>query len=501
MIKNLRPLVIIFLMFLSLFSFAAVEVETPKREFRGAWIQAVNGQFMGMSEFEMKSYLREMLDELYTANVNAIVFQVRVEGDALYESDIEPWSRYITGKQGFAPGWDPLAFMVEEAHRRNMELHAWINPYRACTKGTTELAANHQSILHPERFLSYEGQLYFNPSMQENRDHICTVIKDIISRYDVDALHIDDYFYPYPTKGVEFPDEDDYALMGGGVEKGNWRRDNVNKLIRQIHDTVRSIKPWVKFGVSPFGIYRNATEEFPSGSDTRGLQSYDDLYADVLLWINEGWVDYCIPQLYWEIGHKAADYETLVGWWAKNAANRPLYIGQDVNRTVRAADLDNPKRHQQPRKMELQRAQESIQGSCLWDAASAAKNVGRYREVLSAFYHKYPALMPSYPFIDKKAPKKVKGVRLIDSPDGEILVWVKRPEKKVDVMNEPWRYVVYCFDAKERVNLNDVSKIVAITDKTFYKPAESEKGRRTYVVTALDRMQNESKGVKCKIKK
>ena len=171
----------------------------PKREFRGAWIQAVNGQFMGMSEAEMKGYLTTMLDNLQKVNVNAIIFQVRVEGDALYPSPYEPWSRYLMGQQGKNPGWDPLAFMVAEAHKRNMELHAWINPYRARTKGTTSVAANHQSKLRPGNFIEYEGQLYFNPSLQENRDHICKVITDIVTRYDVDGLHIDDYFYPYPV--------------------------------------------------------------------------------------------------------------------------------------------------------------------------------------------------------------------------------------------------------------------------------------------------------------
>ena len=213
----LRIFTIICLLLVSTMAFSTIKPDAPKREFRGAWIQAVNGQFLGMNEFEMKNYLREILDELKKANINAIIFQVRVEGDALYPSQIEPWSRYITGIQGFSPGWDPLAFMVEESHRRNMELHAWINPYRACTKGTTEIAPNHASKLYPDRFLSYDGQLYFNPAMQENRDHICAVVKDIVSRYDVDALHIDDYFYPYPSKGEEFPDDAYYQATGNGV--------------------------------------------------------------------------------------------------------------------------------------------------------------------------------------------------------------------------------------------------------------------------------------------
>lgn len=498
--KKIHTLFLLLIMFAVSLPSSAADTDSPKREFRGAWIQAVNGQFMGMNEQEMKNYLTTMLDELKKANINAIIFQVRVEGDALYTSSHEPWSRYISGKQGTSPGWDPLAFMVDAAHARNMELHAWINPYRARTKGTREVAATHQSVVHPERFIEYAGQLYFNPSLQENRDYICMIARDIVSRYDVDGLHIDDYFYPYPSGGLQFSDDVDYARSGSALSKGDWRRENVNLLIKQLHKTVRSVKPWVKFGVSPFGIYRNASETAPDGSNTRGLQSYDDLYADVLLWIDKGWVDYCIPQIYWEIGHKAADYETLVEWWAKHASNRPLYIGQDVNRTVRAADLQNSKRHQMPRKMELQRSFPAIQGSCLWDAASAAKNVGRYREVLTQYYHCNPALMPSAPFIDKKAPKKVKGVRVIDSPEGEILVWLTRDKKKKDPMNDPWRYVVYCFADGEKVDLNKAENIVAVTSSKFYRLPSNACGKRTYVVTVLDRLQNESKGVKCKVK-
>lgn len=471
----------------------------PKREFRGAWIQAVNGQFKGMKEAEMKNYLITMLDNLEKANVNAIIFQVRVEGDALYQSKFEPWSRYLTGRQGVDPGWDPLAFMVDEAHKRSMELHAWINPYRARTKGTTRVADNHQSVLYPGRFIAYEGQLYFNPAIKENREFICNVARDIISRYDVDGLHIDDYFYPYPTKGKEFND-DVHFNRSGAADRGDWRRENVNKLIKQLHETVRSVKPWLKFGVSPFGIYRNASDSYPEGSATKGLQSYDDLYADVLLWINEGWVDYCIPQIYWEIGHKAADYEALVEWWAANAGNRPLYIGQDVNRTVRAADPGNSNRHQLPRKMQLQRSKGAIQGSCLWDAASAANNVGHYRDALQQEYHRRPALMPQMSYIDKKAPKKIKAIRLMDSPEGKTLVWLTRKSKNPDPMNEPHLFVVYRFDDGEKVNIAKAENIVDITPSPYYVLPKNETGKSTYVVTVLDRLQNESKGVKCKVK-
>lgn len=482
------------------FSCAAVKNNSdkvqPKREFRGAWIQAVNGQFLGMNEVQMKNYLVAMLDNLQKVNVNAIIFQVRVEGDALYSSPYEPWSRYMTGVQGKNPGWDPLAFMVAEAHRRNMELHAWINPYRARTKGTKALARNHQSVLNPKNFIEYEGQLYFNPALKSNRDHICKIITDIIARYDVDGIHIDDYFYPYPTKGKEFKD-DKWFRSSGYDNKALWRRENVNMLIEQIHSCVRAQKPWIKFGVSPFGIYRNE-KSWEWGSRTNGLQCYDDLNADVLHWIDKGWVDYCIPQVYWEIGHTAADYECLVEWWAKYAKKRPLYIGQDVNRTVKAKDAENPARHQLMRKMDIQRSYNTVQGSCLWDAASAANNVGGYRDILAQNYQSYPALMPAASFIDKKAPEKVKGVSVIDAEEGKVLVWLTK--ECDDAMNAPAKYVVYRFVKGEKVNIDSAKHIVAITKNNYYRIPATEKGKVTYVVTVLDRLQNESKGVKCKVK-
>ena len=282
----------------------------PKREFRAAWIQAVNGQFRGIPTEKLKQNLISQLNSLQEAGINAIIFQVRPEADALYASQLEPWSRFLTGVQGQAPNpyWDPMEFMIEECHKRGMEFHAWINPYRVKTSLKNELAPGHVYNIHPEWFVTYGDQVYFDPALPESRRHICMVITDIVSRYDVDAIHMDDYFYPYPKQGVDFPDDASFARYGGGFSnKADWRRSNVNVLIKKIHETVRELKPWVKFGVSPFGIYRNQKSD-PLGSKTNGLQNYDDLYADVLLWAREGWIDYNIPQIYWQIGHPVADY-------------------------------------------------------------------------------------------------------------------------------------------------------------------------------------------------
>lgn len=450
----------------------------------------------------MQKTLIYQLDELQKSGVNAIIFQVRAECDALYASPYEPWSRFLTGKQGTAPStyWDPLLWMTEQCHKRGMEIHAWINPYRAKTKTTTELATNHIAITHPERVFSYDGQFILNPGIAANRDYICQVVADIVRRYNVDGLHIDDYFYPYPAAGQSIPDDREYQTCNNGIkDRGDWRRYNVNLFVKQLADTIHAVKPWVKFGVSPFGIYRNKRNSPQTGSDTNGLQNYDDLYADVLLWVNNGWVDYCVPQLYWQIGHKAADYDTLIKWWNKYASNRPLFIGEDVERTVKYADLSNPKINQMPAKYALHEQMPNVGGTVLWYAKAVVDNVGNYSNVLRNNYWRYPALQPSMPFIDNKAPKKPKKLASVWTSDGYMLFWQKPKSNKWS--DEVRKFVVYRFEGNEKINLNDASKIVEVTTNQFYKlPYEDGKARCTYVVTSLDRMSNESKAAKKKVK-
>lgn len=473
----------------------------PKREFRGAWIQAVNGQFKGMAVTQMQQYLLRQLNSLKDAGINAIIFQVRPEGDALYVSELEPWSRYLTGEQGIAPTplWDPMQFMIEECHKRCMEFHAWINPYRVKTSLKNKLAPGHIYYKHPEWFVTYGNQLYFDPALPESRRYITKIVSDIVARYDIDAIHMDDYFYPYPISGVEFPDSASYARYKGNyTDKKDWRRNNVNMLIQQLHQTIRGLKPWVKFGISPFGIYRNESSD-PLGSKTRGLQNYDDLYADVLLWAAQGWIDYNIPQIYWHIGHPAADYETLVKWWARHSESRLLFIGQSVENTIQHADPQHPDINQLPRKMLLQRNYQSIGGSCQWYASAVVDNIGNYRDALRKEYHKYPALQPVYDFIDHEAPEKVRKLKPVWTEDGYILFWTA-PKYKEE-MNRAVQYVIYRFGANEEVDIDDPSHIVGVTRNTFFKlPYEDGKIKYRYVVTALDRLNNESKSVKKKIK-
>jgi uncharacterized lipoprotein YddW (UPF0748 family) len=478
----------------------------PKREFRGVWLHTINGDYTGKSTNEFKTYLISQLNTFQKAGINAVLFQVRPEADAFYPSKLEPWSRFLTGTQGVAPSddFDPMAFVIDECHKRGMEFHAWVNPYRVQLNISSKLAPTHIYYQHPEWFVVYGNQRFFNPGLPQSREFINKVMKDIVSRYDVDAIHMDDYFYPYPIAGKEFPDEEAFQTYGvpGGFEgqKDNWRRNNVSCLIRELHETIRETKPWVKFGVSPFGIYRNKKNALDGiGSETNGLQNYDELYADVLLWIRNGWVDYNIPQIYWEIGNKAADHETLVNWWATYSYDRPFFIGQDIERTAKYADLNKPDINQLPRKMQLSRTTPNVMGNCFWSGKALLGNPGNSLTALANTYQCYPALPPVFTFMDDKAPKSIGGLKAIWTEDGYILMW-KEPKAK-DEMDKAFNYCVYRFENKEKVNLNDPSKIVAVTRTCYYKlPYDTGKVKYRYVVTALDRLHNESKMKSKKIK-
>lgn len=480
---------------------ALVATAQQKREFRAAWIQCVNGQFKGVGTEAMQKTLTYQLNELQKDGCNAIIFQVRPECDALYESELEPWSYYLTGKQGQKPNpyWDPLQWMIDECHRRGMELHAWINPYRAKTKSPHENAANHVIVRHPEWTFEYDGLTLLNPAFKACRDYICDVVRDILERYDVDGLHIDDYFYPYPVAGVEIPDEAQFREDSNGIQdRGDWRRYNVNLFIQQVYETIHSVKPWVKFGVSPFGIYRNQKSD-PNGSRTNGLQNYDQLYADVLLWDANGWMDYCVPQLYWEIGNKAADYDELIHWWNRHMTRTAFYIGEDVERTVKFADPSNKSQHQLAAKMALHAELPRIQGTVLWYAKAAVDNVGNYGTLLRNNYWRTPALQPLMPHIDKKAPKAPRKLKVVRMDDGEQVLFWTAPKGR-GWKDEAVKYVVYRFEQGEHLNIDDPSKIVKITTDCLYPLPADQTGRYTYVVTALDRMQNESKMAKKKVK-
>jgi uncharacterized lipoprotein YddW (UPF0748 family) len=471
-----------------------------KREFRGAWIQTVyQGEYKDMTPTQMKKDFIRKLDVLQGCGINAIVFQVRPEADAFYKSALEPWSRFYTGKQGVAPEgeFDLMRFLIAECHKRAMEFHAWLNPYRAGSENIA-FAASHIINQYPGRFVRYNKLILFDPGQPQNRRFICNVVKDIVARYDVDAIHMDDYFYPYPVAGESFPDDRSFERYGiprgyTAATRGDWRRENVNKLIEELKDVIHETKPWVRFGVSPFGIYRNKkSTPDGSGSETNGLQNYDDLYADVLHWVEEGWVDYNIPQLYWEIGHATADYATLLKWWAEHATNAHLYIGQDVARTMKAAQLKE--------KMADARALPAIKGNCFWPANELLWNNGGVADSLKRRFHRYPALIPAYTRMHDDRPTNVLKLAVDKQPDGALLQW----QVKVSPgdPSAAHYFVVYCFAKGEKIDLNDPAHIVKITRETscFVPNHAKRKGAFRFVVTAVDRYHNESKGKRINLK-
>jgi len=498
--KQLQLIIAIFLM--AFLTPAASQGQTSKRDFRGVWIHTLNNDYKGMNEVRFREYISEQLTLFRQAGINAVLFQVRPEADALYDSPYEPWSRFLTGTQGENPGYDPMAIMIEECHKRCMEFHAWINPYRAQLNLNTNLAPKHPYNTHPEWFFKYDNKLFFNPGIPECRKYINLIVKDIVQRYDVDGIHIDDYFYPYPAAGQEIPDLATFQKYGAatfGTAIDDWRRYNVNMLIQELQETIHGTKSYVKFGVSPFGIYHNQKTDGDIGSKTSGLQNYDQLYADVLLWMKYGWIDYVVPQLYWEMGHKAADYTTLVEWWSQNSYNCPLYIGQDVDRSAQAADPENPNTNQFPRKIALSRHWASISGNCYWSGKVLLENPGNIYTVLEREYNHNFAIPPISPKLKNLKASNVKGLKTLWTEDGYVLIW-KAPNVKLASQMSQY-YCVYRFDKKESVNLNDASKIVAITPSIYYKlPYKDGISQYKYVVTNVNRFGCESNGKKKTIK-
>ena len=470
----------------------------PKYEFRGAWMHIIGQkQYAQMNPEQTRQYLIEQLNLLQRANCNAVIWQIRPQADAAYRSELEPWSRWLTGEPGKAPElmWDPLQFMIEQTHLRGMELHAWINPYRVTSSAEDKPAPGHVYYDNPEWFLRYaDGKIYFDPGLPESRDFIDRVVRDILARYDIDALHMDDYFYPYPVKGAEFPDTASYNMYGLGWDKDDWRRHNVDLLIEQLHETIQEVKPWVRFGISPFGIWRNKASD-PDGSETNGLQCYDSLYADCPKWTAEGWVDYMVPQLYWELEHKAASDLTLMHWWNDHANGRHMYYGQAVNNVMTHQDIadeggDTSNPTQLDHKLRIQRAMSDVHGITWWPAYSITSNFNGVLDSIAGNQMKYPALIPPYTWMDNQKPHRVHDLKIKKVSGKKTLVW--RAHETDDPMQQAVRYVIYRYPNGKKGHLDNATDILAITGETSYTLPNDGKAKWHYAVTALDRCWNES---------
>jgi len=398
------------LLFVSVLSFFISNLNAQEYEFRGVWIATVDNidwPAKGMTNVAtQKAEFIRQLDMHKKNGMNAIIMQVRPAADAFYPSEYEPWSEWLTGKQGKAPSpwYDPLRFMIEEVHKRGMEFHAWLNPYRANFKiGKASIAPNHITRQKPKWFLTYGTTKYFDPSNLEAQDFVVKVVKDIVKRYDIDAIHMDDYFYPYRIAGKEFPDAAAYAKSGTSLSKADWRRSNVDSIIVKLSRVIKKEKPYVKFGVSPFSVWRNKDQD-PEGSDTRaGQTNYDDLYADVLLWLKKGWVDYVTPQLYLEIGHDKIDYEKMVEWWGKHSYGKHLYIGiaaYKASATSKNASWRDPE--EIPEQIEIARANPNVHGAIYFSSTSFNKNPVGLNDSLQKNYYKTPAQIPLMDWLPSK---------------------------------------------------------------------------------------------------
>lgn len=400
-IPNRRTTLSVFLLL-----FISNSLAQTKPEFRGVWIASVDNidwPLKGMTDPDSQrtEFIRQL--EMHKSNgMNAVIVQVRPAADAFYPSQLEPWSQWLTGVQGQPPFpyYDPLEFMIKETHKRGMEFHAWCNPYRADFKiGASSIAPNHVTKIHPEWFLNYGDKKYFDPASKEVQKFVVKVVTDIVHRYDIDAIHMDDYFYPYRIAGKEFPDDDSYKKSKSKLNKDDWRRSNVDTIMKKLAVAIKKEKPWVQFGISPFSVWRNKDKD-PRGSDSKaGQTNYDDLYADILLWLKEKWVDYVAPQLYLEIGHDKIDYAKMLEWWSKNSYGRNLYIGLGIYRSGSNAAWRNP--NELPNQIKLLRQYPNVQGGIYFSSKSFNNNPNGWNDSLRNNYYKLPAKVPEMEWLPK----------------------------------------------------------------------------------------------------
>ncbi len=500
---------IIFLLFFSLPLFA--QQTEQLREFRAAWIATAKmidyPSKRGLSSEELKQEFIEII-EMHKANgINAIIFQVRPAADAFFKSNYEPWSEWLTGKQGQAPEpyFDPLEFMIAETHKRDMQFHAWINPFRAvATIEYADVSKNHITRTKPEWFFTYDINKYFNPGIPEVREYLTEIIVDIVKRYDVDGIHFDDYFYPYPKKNnnnkfINVPDNKTFNKYGKGYNNvQDWRRNNMDLFIEMVSKEIKAEKSWIIFGIGPGGIWRNKSFD-PKGSNTRGFATYDWLYADVLKWLENGWIDYVAPQIYWHIGHKAADYEELVGWWDRNSYGKHVYIGLAVYKIDETEqDPHWGKPSEIPNQIRLARRFENVKGFVLYQTKAIVKNPLGVSDSLRTNFFSDTCYLPLMTYVDSIPPEVPQNMDKYKIKNEFTIFWDKEDFIDKNANDTAIFYNVYRFEGKEEIDITNTDKKFLTTKKEFFS-IESDKKRQFlgkkhhFVVTSVDKFYNESK--------
>ncbi len=478
------------------FVIQTLSAQAPKREFRGVWVATVANidwpSKPGLSTSEQQKEIIEIVDLHKKNGINAIILQIRPTADALYSSELEPWSAFLTGEQGKAPEpfYDPLEYWISEAHKRGMELHAWLNPYRINLDTTDILSQTHIIHQHPEWLFTYGGRSYFSPANPGVWNFVRDVVVDVVRRYDVDAIHFDDYFYPYKIENQELPDSLDFIRFGGDYYPDRleeWRRHNVDTIISLLGSAIKAEKAWVKFGISPFGVWRNRSDDERGSETTAGTSNYDGLYADVLHWQKEGWIDYLMPQLYWREDHPAVGFSTLAYWWNDFSFGRHMYVGLAPYR------LDRKSQHPQWRKekhllrqIDLIRDLEGLFGfACFSSKHFFRKDLARLNKTLQKEYCQSPALVPEMHWIDAQAPGRPMNLRM----EGKTLLW-DAPETS-DEMDRSRFFAVYRYKPGENTRIKDVTCLVELTGESHINFGEKVPAG-IYRVSGLDRLNNES---------
>jgi uncharacterized lipoprotein YddW (UPF0748 family) len=483
-----------------------MEAQQPKHEFRGAWIATISRidwpSKAGASAEVQQKELLVMLDFLQQRNFNAVIFQIRPAADALYRSKTEPWSAFVSGVQGKAPdkGWDPLAFIIDECHKRGMELHAWLNPFRVSQNKKEVLSAQNIGRRQPAWTLEYDQKIVLDPGIPAVRDYLNEIVAEVVANYDVDAIHLDDYFYPYPTPQL-FPDTLSFKLHGRGYsvqKRDDWRRENVDLIIESLGKTIKNIKPHVKFGISPFGVWRNNNQDSTGSATRASVTNYDHLYADVIKWQRNGWIDYLIPQIYWEFGHPSADYQTLNTWWANQAYNRHVYNGLASYKAVEASIDAWKDPNQQRKQVELARKTNNICGIAFFRMQNLMANPRGATDSLTNNLFSYKAIVPPMPWIDNENPLAPDRMILKKDDDSDVLYWMYR---RVRQSTDHKGFVVYATEDREQPDFSNASNILGMTTKNHFDLSEIEKkypketNRPTFLylwVASIDRLNNES---------
>ncbi|WP_042348081.1 glycoside hydrolase family 10 protein [Bacillus massiliigorillae] len=473
---------------------AQAAVVQPKYEMRAAWIATVQNIDMakGMNKATYTTWARKTLDSLKSKGFNTVIFQVKPTGDALYPSVLAPWSSYITGKkQGTNPGYDPLKIMLDEAHSRGLELHAWVNPYRVtmASEKFTSLAENNVAKMHPEWVVKYRKQYYLNPGIPEVQGYLIQTVLELVSNYDIDAVHMDDYFYPYKIKNEVFADQNTFLKHGTKFSNINdWRRNNVNELVANLNEAIKNVKPWVQFGISPFGVWRNIAND-PTGSKTKaGVQNYDDLYADTRQWIKDGSIDYITPQLYWSRSLSVANYTVLLNWWNQEvttyATKHPvnLYIGLADYKVGTKDDNAWLKQLELPSQIIANRNQKTTQGQMHFSLSDINKNKLNYVTYITKNLYNYKALTPVTAWNNPIVPMQPMKVEAKNEKNG-VKITI---DHSLD--NDARKFVIYRFENNNKVNYDSP---ISIVDVVY-----SNNGKATFVDLSAQLKKTYTYGIK-----